>query len=318
MKVKFHLPGLRANYPLNMMFVSMLKTFPEYFREGVEIASFFGEFPQSLWNGGRINLHDQCDANFIRAAVKNINDAGVPVRFTYTNPLLNEHDLEDPYCNFCLQVADNGMNEVMVFSPILEEYIRKNYPSYKINSSTCKEIKDPQLLLEELKKDYFMVVLDYNLNDRWDILEMIPEEDRSRCELLVNTVCVPNCPRRGKHYENIAKNQKIAMKNKKLPPDKQIPYEEWYCEYGRKNTFADIKQYHTYISPEAIWEKYVPMGYINFKIEGRTANLFTLVETYLHYMIKPERIDEARFQLMNNLHLGRVITINKPRPGKWP
>lgn len=52
MKVRFHLPGLRYNYPLNMMFLSMLKTFPKYFREGVEIASFFGEFPTSLWNGG--------------------------------------------------------------------------------------------------------------------------------------------------------------------------------------------------------------------------------------------------------------------------
>ena len=41
-----------------------------------------------------------------------------------------------------MKVADNGMNEVLVVSPILEEYIRKNYPGYKVNSSTCKAIKD--------------------------------------------------------------------------------------------------------------------------------------------------------------------------------
>ena len=37
-KVRFHLPGLRYNFPLNMFWVSMLEQHPEYFREGVESA----------------------------------------------------------------------------------------------------------------------------------------------------------------------------------------------------------------------------------------------------------------------------------------
>ena len=153
-KVRFHLPGLRYNYPLNMFWVSMLKQYPEYFREGVEIASFFGCFPFSLWNGGRLIINDQCDASFVHNVIKNINGAGIPVRYTFTNPLLTEEDLADPFCNFCMEAADNGMNEVMIMSPILEEYLRKKYPSYKFNSSTCKEIKDAQALNEELAKDY--------------------------------------------------------------------------------------------------------------------------------------------------------------------
>lgn len=55
-KVKFHLPGLRYNYPLNMFWLNMMKQYPHYFREGVEIASFFGCFPFSLWNGGRLRV----------------------------------------------------------------------------------------------------------------------------------------------------------------------------------------------------------------------------------------------------------------------
>ena len=53
-KVRFHLPGVRYNFPLNMFWISLLKTQPEFFREGVEIASVFGAFPISLWNGGKI------------------------------------------------------------------------------------------------------------------------------------------------------------------------------------------------------------------------------------------------------------------------
>lgn len=315
MSVKFHLPGLRYNYPLNMLFLSMLKTFPEYFREGVEIASFFGEFPTSLWNGGRYSNDDQCDAAFIKGVVKNINDQGIPVRYTYTNPLLNEHDVDDAYCNFCMKVADNGMNEVLVFSPILEEYIRREYPGFKINSSTCKEIKDMSVLNEELNKDYSLVVLDYNLNNQFDKLEQI--EKKEKCEILVNACCVPNCPRRGEHYRMIAKQERIALQNRKNPTDKKMPMPGWHCEYGEKNSIYTIQDYVTYVSPEAIWEKYVPMGFQNFKIEGRTANLFQLVDTYCFYMIKPEKKDEARLMLLNNLEKAKVIMVNKPRKGVW-
>lgn len=107
------------------------------------------------------------------------------------------------------------------------------------------------------------------------------------------------------------------LKNRKLPADKQIPLEKWYCEYGEKNCIHTIQNYCTYISPEAIWEKYVPMGFSNFKIEGRTANLFSLVETYCHYLVRPEYQGQARILLLNNLAANKVITVNHPRPRKW-
>ena len=66
MEVKFHLPGLRQNYPLNMLILSLMEQKPEFFREGIQIASFFGEFPASLWNGGRPSNYDQCDADYVR------------------------------------------------------------------------------------------------------------------------------------------------------------------------------------------------------------------------------------------------------------
>lgn len=315
MEVLFHLPGLRQNFPLNMIMVSYLEQKPECFREGVKIASFFGEFPTSLWNGGRPSQGDQCDADYVRNVIKAINSKGVAVRYTYTNMLLNEEDTKDPYCNFCMKAADNGMNEVIVFSPVLEKYIRENYPNFKLNSSTCKEIRDIDLVNEELRKDYHLVVLDYNFNNRFEELDKI--EDKGRCEILVNAVCIPNCPRRGKHYEHIAKNQRIQLKNRKMPPDKQIPIEKWYCEYGENNDLYALMNYCTYVSPEDIWEKYVPRGFNQFKIEGRTANIFSLVETYCHYLIKPEYQGEARIRLLVNLERNGVLTLRRPRPMKW-
>lgn len=316
MSVRFHLPGLRNNFPLNMLMLKMLKAFPKFFREDIEIASFFGEFPTSLWNGGRYDNNDQCDAGYVREVIKAVNAVGVSIRYTFTNPTITEADLDDPYCNFCMKAGDNGKNEVLVVSPVLEEYIRKTYPSYTVNSSTCKEIRSVEALNAELERDYGLVVLDYNLNNRFAELEKIT--DKARCEVLVNSCCVPNCPRRGEHYRFIAKQERTALLNRTLPAGQQKQVPVWRCDYGEQNSLSKYKQYPTHISPDAIWQKYVPMGFENFKLEGRTANLFLLVDTYCYYFARPEFHDEARLLLLANLEANKIITVNKPKKGIWP
>lgn len=315
MTVRFHLPDFRNNYPLNMLLITMLKKYPKYFRENIEIASIFGEFPTSLWNGGRFNGGDQCDATYIKEVIKHVNALGIPIRYTYTNPLLIKEDLVDAYCNFCMKAADNGLNEVLVVSPLLESYIRKHYPNFKISSSTCKEIKDIDTLNQELEKDYNLVVLDYNLNNQFDILEKITHKEK--CELLVNSCCIPNCKRRAEHYKDISRRQRTCLENRKLSPNKQKSYPVWKCEYGEINSLYKIKDYSTHISPDDIWAKYVPLGFSHFKIEGRTANLFSLIDTYCYYFMKPEFKDEGRLMLIANLEVNKIITINKPTRRNW-
>lgn len=312
MEVKFHLPGLRRNYPLNAVFAGLLKGHPEYFREGVTIGSCYGEFPTSLWNGGRNSRGDQCGPNYINAVIKTLNEWGIPIRFTYTNVLIEQEDLADPYCNFCLKAAHNGVNGVIVVSPLLEEYVRKNYPKMNIISSTCKGIRGIDGVNEELSKDYAMVVLDYNLNNHFEELEKITDKDR--CEILVNAICTPNCAARSAHYKNISANQKKQAKNMKLPPDKQIPLEPWNYKgcSGSQNVYT-IQNNCTYVSPEDIWEKYVPMGFRNFKIEGRSDDFFVVLEAYCHYMIKPEYQGEVRLFVIRSLEDSKVIQMMDPR-----
>ncbi len=352
-KIRFHLPGLSFNYPINMLLVDLMKAKPEFFREGVSIGSFFGEFPTSLWNGGRFSRGVQCPEEMVKSVVKNINNLGIPVRYTFTNPIIFEEDLSDRYCNFCMKVGDNGMNEVLVVSPVLEKYIREKYPSYKCSSSTCKEIKDIDRLNDELRKGYDLVVLDQNMNRDFDFISRI--EDKGRIELLVNPCCGPNCGRRAEHYRLISAQQRLVfanreiragrkpaevleklpdyvkrvlpedIKNGKLPADASgcpvIPYPEWECSFGEYNTPYSIRGNLNYISPDEIWEKYVPMGFSNFKLEGRTGNLFSIVEDYVNYMCTVEARDEARYTLLTQLNGQGLIRVNriwwmKPRQGQ--
>lgn len=310
MQVKFHLPDFASQFKFNLVFATMLKNCPQYFREGVEIASIYGTFPQSLWNGGR-TVPGMCNTDFAGAVIRTFNKNGIPLRFTFTNPMIEEKHLSDKFCNDIMKIANNGMNEVIVNSPLLEDYIRKTYPDYKLTSSTCKRITEPDRLMEEMEKDYSIVVLDYDFNNKFDILEKLPHKERM--EILVNACCDPACPRRTEHYrilgmQQIALCEHLSKNTKERFNLRDYGVPDMTCKCADRTIF-DIKGLSTHISPDAIWEKYVPMGFSQFKIEGRTTTRLNMLETYLHYMIKPEHKDEVRFMLLYNLEKNGVIRI---------
>ncbi len=315
MKVKFHLPEFAKQYKFNLMWLSMMQNRPEFFREGVEIASVYGVFPPSIWNGGRPQ-GGSADKDFIRAVIKAFNSQGIPIRFTFTNPMLEKKHLSDKFCNMVMAMADNGLNEVIVVSPLLEDYIRKNYPSYKLTSSTCKRLNTIELLNAELEKDYKLVVVDYDLNNRFDLLEQVTHKEK--CEILVNACCQAGCKRRVEHYKSIGLQQIAYCEHIKKYPN--LPFdnkpilaktlgEDFHCP-SMDRGFFDIKPQPTQISPDDIWEKYVPMGFNQFKIEGRTADILNLIEPYLLYMVKPECRDEARYRLLSSLDQSGAIKLS--------
>ena len=318
MNAKFHLPGLTRNFSFNVIFAQMLKNCPYYFREGVKIASFFGTFPPAVWNGGR-SVKGKCDENFIKQVIRIYNNLGIPVRFTFTNPCITEELLHDEFCNKILDLAYNDLNEVIVNSQLLEDYIRDKYPKYKLTSSTCKRLDSIEGPINELKKDYSIVVLDYDLNNKFDLLEKIPPEDRSRVEILCNTLCNSECKMRKEHYRLIGEYT-IAY-NEYVKSGKTTPFDvgDYYevnevnainCNCRERNAF-DIRKLPSHVSPDAIWEKYIPMGFEQFKLEGRTAGRIFLTENYLYYMVKPECRDEARLMLLYNLEKNGIIRIDK-------
>ncbi len=312
MKARFHLPGIYTHFKFNLIFATVLEQFPQYFRD-VEIASFYGAFPQSIWNGGRTQ-EGLCDKKYVKMVLNAFNEKGIPVRFTFTNPALEKKHLNDKFCNMVMSLANNGLNEAIVVSPLLEDYIRKNYPEFKLTSSTCKRLDDGERLAAELEKDYSIVVVDYDLNNKFDILEKLPHKDK--CEFLVNSNCRPACPNRAQHYYNVGVQQINYANHMRKYPDK--PYDpiifgdgkDQNCPFFTRNIF-DVRDLSTNIRPDDIWDKYLPMGFSQFKIEGRTAWLFNLIETYVYYMAKPEFADKARYTLIDFCNANNVITVNE-------
>lgn len=294
-EVYWHLPGLCTFRYLNQILLNLMDKYPEKFRKGYKIASVYGTFPGAIWNGGRA-VFGMTGKEDIEKIIRAYNSRKVAVRFTWTNSLLEEKHLSDTYCNLIMRLASNGMNQVLVNKGVLEDYIRKEYPKFKIISSTTKRILDKDSLLNELSKNYYLIVLDYDLNHDEKILSML-EPYADKIEIMVNEICVPGCKKRLEHYRNQSQAQ--------LEFDTTLPFR---CPHDTKNRgFSECKKRPAFISNEEI-EDYIERGFVNFKIVGRGLSHEFVKDSYLYFLVNEqdrgfisEKIDKTMHELMSQM-----------------
>ncbi len=293
--IYWHLPGICYYGMINHVFFELMRKNPEMFVENYKIGSVYGTFPGAIWNGGRTMLEGFSKKSEVEKIIKSYNDYDIPVRFTWTNVLLQKEHVYDTYCNMIMKVGDNGFNQVLVNSDALEEHVRANYPDYKIISSTTKRILDIDRLMDEIAKDYFLVVLDYDLNHNEEVLKKV-EPYADKIELLVNEVCPGNCPNREAHYKEISKCQlefEISEKAKHMCIDRS----------PERRTFAGCMKRPSFISNSDI-EKYVERGFVNFKIAGRGMTQEYYIDSLMYFLVKPE-YKETVTKMFNDV-IGRL------------
>ena len=301
MNARFHIPDFYVHAILNLNLIDKIKEHPEYFYDGIEIASCYGCFAPALWNGGRV-VAGTSTTTLINNTIRAFNERGVPIRYTFTNPTLTKDDLRDPFCNKICRLAENGFNEIIVNLPFLEDYIREKYPKYPLVSSTVKQIEDYDALMREFEKDYKLVVLDYNWNNDFERLEKIPQEYRARCEILINPYCTPHCKRRGAHYAALGEAQRESsvspLMSKLYGRNTMQKAMDFKCEFTSYN-FYQIQKLGTFVGLDSI-QKYLDMGFNNFKIEGRVISPYNVLESYIYYMVKPEYRDLCRLEILTS------------------
>ncbi len=324
-KIYWHLPGFCYFYKMNTTLIRLMKQYPEKFHEGYEIGSVYGTFPGAIWNGGRAVFGIISKSN-IKQVLDNYNNLGVPVRFTWTNSLLEEKHLYDTYCNLIMDMADNGMNQVLVNREVLGDYLREKYGSvskvltegdntedsfhareniyfpegyagymeqfgkaksgFAFISSTTKRITDLADVKRELTADYALVVLDYDLNTDEITLREL-EPYADRIEILVDEICYPHCPKRKDHYADESLMQ--------LTFDKDTRYE--CTNKMTKPSFAESMKRPHFIGNDKL-PSYIERGYRNFKIVGRGLPQEMVLDSYLYYLVKEQYRDFVKQELL--------------------
>lgn len=274
----YHLPGLFEFYELYRCFLPLYREHREYFYDWCTIGSIYGAPAGCIWGGGRIS----CGGATAREVLALLREYGISGRLTFSNSLLRAEHLADPQCNaLCEQFAKSGSvpNGVIVHSDLLADYLRQRWPELYLVSSTTKVLTDFTLLQRELEKPQFRyVVPDFRLNPALEQLRTLPPEQKAKVEFLCNECCRPACPDRKACYEA------VSRKNLGLPGP------EHRCtapDAGEGYRFSRAMASPAFIGVGDIRDTYLPMGFTNFKIEGRGLGSAVVLEFLLHYLTKP-------------------------------
>ena len=275
----FHLPGLFEFYELYKRFLPLFFEHREYFYEWCGIGSIYGAPAGCIWGGGRVGEGDQ-DPGEVLALLEKY---GISARLTFSNSLLREEHLADRKCNaLCAMFEKSGKtkNGVIVHSELLLEYLKKKYPGLYFVSSTTKVLTDFDRFTEEVDREEFRyAVPDFRLNkalDQWDTLS---ERQKAKVEFLCNECCFYGCRDRKRCYE--------AVSRKNLAEDGP----DHCCTApgaGEGYRFSRAMKNPGFIGAEEIRSVYLPMGFSDFKIEGRGLGSALVLEFLLYYMTRPE------------------------------
>ena len=277
-KAYFHLPGLFEFYELYSVFLPLYREHSEYFYSHCEIGSVYGAPADCLWGGGRVGFGDSDP----REVFSLMREYGISARLTFSNSLLRSEHLSDRKCNaLCALFSEiEPQSGVIIHSDLLLNYLKENYPKLYFVSSTTKVLTDFRQLADELERDVFRyVVPDFRLNKAFDRLKTLPETLKNKVEFLCNECCWAGCADRKLCYENVSRKNlgESCPDHICKAPDSAEGY-----------LFSRAMENPSFIGTDDILNTYLPMGFSNFKIEGRSLGSALILEFLLYYMTKPE------------------------------
>lgn len=291
----YHLPGLFEFYELYRVFLPLLRTHREYFYEWCEVGSLYGAPADCLWGGGRVGA-GEWDA---REVLDLMRECGISARLTFSNSLLRGEHLSDPKCNALCRLfeeAGGGQNGVIVHSELLLDYLKRTYPGLYLISSTTKVLTDFRDLRRELEReDFRSVVPDFRLNKDFERLEALPQSRKDKVEFLCNECCDFGCRERKACYEAVSRKNlgECGHEHRCAAPD------------AGGYRFSKAMANPGFIGIDEIQNVYLPMGFSQFKIEGRGLGSALILEFLLYYMVKPA----YHLQVREEIYLDNMLDL---------
>jgi len=324
----FHLPGLFEFYEFYKVFLPIFYEHRDYFYDWCDIGSIYGAPADCIWGGGRVGYgEDEAEAvislikeygissrlTFSNSLIqeehlsdKKCNelcrmfntgsaetdilveiDASAESYNVKNSESITDYSSKNGYgqnsgssINGDSEEKNDVENGIIVHSDLLLEYIKQKYNGFYFVSSTTKVITDFDEFVKELNRDEFeYVVPDFRLNKRIEELSTLAEKQKNKVEFLVNECCNFYCKDRKACYENVS--------HKALGDS--VPDHICKSDLAAEGyVFSKAMKNSGFIGIDDIQNVYMPLGFSNFKIEGRSLGSAMILEFLLYYMTKPE------------------------------
>lgn len=270
----------------------------------------YGMVP-SLWTGGRLSSVLTQDKTKIKEHLKIVLNANTIPTFTLSRYDIQPEELNDDFCNWLLDFGvENNCNFIMT-SDILYNHIKSRYPNAKCVASVLKpiyELKNQNLS----ETDYYNKLLDkfdrvvvrpeYSLKTLLSDYEKI--SDILKIEVLVNQICIPDCPCAIEEHLTIPKSDWNRFKNQDEIKNISCPRSKIIENEGEKGNLSFPTLIHT---EQEIDNLVFNIGIRNLKLQGRNYDFTSNIRLVNNYLF--ENIGE--FQNISPIIWGNCIEIKQ-------
>jgi collagenase-like PrtC family protease len=286
--------------------------------QGTSVDALFGKLPFDVVGGARPGfVLPQVDRSYIEKYIRACHEKGIEFSYLLNAPCLGNLQYSRKGYGQIIDLLEwvdhSGADSVVVGVPYLIDLIRKRFPRLKIKASTTARVNTVRKALQYEEMGVEEIIIDEHINREFKTLENIRKTVKCNLEILVNNICLWQCPY---NYEHV-NHDGHASREGEEEAHCYLQYPGYLCLYRKLTEPVELLK-SPWIRPEDI-SHYEALGYDRFKIterfkrtpllvehvkayenrryDGNLLDLFTLprkgafTPLHLEYFIQPEHVN---------------------------
>lgn len=285
---------------------------------GTSVDALFGKLPFDVVGGARPGfVLPQVDRNYVERYIRTCHEKGMEFSYLLNAPCLGNLQYSRKGYGQIIDLLEwvdhSGADSVVIGIPYLIDLVRKCFPRLKIKVSTTARVNTVRKAQQFEDMGVEEIIVDEHINREFKTLEAIRKTVKCNLEILVNNICLWQCPY---NYEHV-NHDGHASREGEEEDNCYLQYPGYLCLYRKLMEPVELLK-SPWIRPEDV-HHYEDMGYKHFKIterfkrtplliehvkayenrryDGNLLDLFTLprkgafTPLHLEYFIKPEHVN---------------------------
>ena len=286
--------------------------------KGTSVDSLFGKLPFDVVGGARPGfVLPQINRKYVEQYIKACHERRLEFSYLLNAPCLGNLQYSKKGYGRIIDLIEwidqSGADAVTVGIPYLINLVRKRFPRLKVKVSTTARVNTVRKALQYEDMGVEEIIIDEHINREFKTLEAIQKAVTCNLELIVNNICLWQCPY---NYEHV-NHDGHASREGEEDDYCYLQYPGYLCLYRKLTDPVELLK-SPWIRPEDI-PHYEHIGYQHFKIterfkktslllehvkayenrryDGNLLDLFTLprkgafTPVHLEYFIKPEHVN---------------------------
>ena len=286
--------------------------------QGTSVDTLFGKLPFDVVGGARPGfVLPQVNREYVQRYIHACHEKGMEFSYLLNAPCLGNLQYSRKGYGQIIDLLEwvdhSGANSVVIGIPYLIDLVRKRFPRLKIKVSTTARVNTVRKTLQFEDMGVEEIIIDEHINREFKTLEAIRKTVKCNLEILVNNICLWQCPY---NYEHV-NHDGHASREGEEEDNCYLQYPGYLCLYRKLMEPVELLK-SPWIRPEDV-HHYEDMGYKHFKIterfkrtpllvehvkayenrryDGNLLDLFTLprkeafTPLHLEYFIKPEHVN---------------------------